>query len=317
MTGYTRILLPLDGSTVSEQAISYVAALAARLSVPVRLLMAVEPDSPAITQSLNSNRRWIDPASTREDRAKEYLSNVALGLADQGIDVDTVVPVWEPVGAIVQEAAQVPETLIAMASHGRSGLARWWMGSVTDKVLHMSDNPVLVLRSRDPAPAAGGNGPDQIVVPLDGSELAEVALPHAIHLATTMNLPVRLLQVTPSEAEYYNYVAAGPGMAPAIPPSSPSASEMVELARQEAQGYLDSVRDRLSDHGVGSVESHLAQGTPADAIVDLATSQPGALVAMTTHGRSGVGRMMLGSVAERVVRQSGCPVLLVRSVQGD
>ncbi len=317
MTGYTQILLPLDGSAVSEQAIPHVAALARALQVPVRLLMAVEPDSPAITQSLFSNRRWIEPASTREKQAREYLLQVADTLGERGISVETVVPLWEPVGAIVQEAAKQPETLIAMASHGRSGLARWWMGSVTDKVLHMSDNPVLVIRAREQEAVADSDAPSRIIVPLDGSELSEGSLPHAMHLAGKLGAAVTLLQITPSEAEYYGQIGVGPGMAPAIPLSSPPISEIAELVRQEAQGYLDSLRDRLSSQGTVAVEAHVVPGTPEDTIVDFAAAQPNVLVAMTTHGRSGVGRMMLGSVAERVVRQSGCPVLLIRSVEAE
>ena len=87
---------------------------------------------------------------------------------------------------------------------------------------------------------------------------------------------------------------------------------MIQTVSSEAESYLDGVQSRLIAEGVRVVETQVAQGSPADAIVSLATAEPGSLVAMTTHGRSGLGRMVLGSVAERVVRQSGCPVLLIR-----
>ena len=316
MADYTRIILPLDGSEASEQALPHVNALASRLSLPIRLLHAVEPDSPTIAQSLYSNRRWAEPASLREVKAREYLDRTAASLRDAGFRVSTTVPSLEPASAIVEDAAQDSGALIAMASHGRSGLARWWMGSVADKVLHMTHNPLMIIRVNEGGSAGGFPAPERLIVPLDGSELAEVALPHAAFLASAMGLTVKLLQVTPSEAEYYSYMAAGPGVAPTTLPSSPSISEMVELASRDSQGYLADVRDRLTSQGVSSIETQVAQGAPADSIVDTATEEAGSVVVMTTHGRSGVGRMLLGSVAERVVRQSGCPVLLIRAGSG-
>ena len=313
MVSYSRIILPLDESETSEQALPYASALATGLSLPVRLLLAVEPDSPAITQSLYSNRRWIAPASDREARAEEYLSRISAGFRDHGIRVDSTIPHREPVAGIVEEAASDPNALIVMASHGRSGIARWWMGSVADKVLHMSNNPVLLVRAQEREWTTADGAFSHLIVPLDGSEMAELALPHIIHLATSIGLPVKLIQVTPSEAEYYRYVAAGPAAVPMTPPSSISISELVQMAGEEAQNYLEDAKNRLINQGVQSVETLVTQGNAADAIVDLATAEGVSLVGMTTHGRSGVGRMMLGSVAERVVRQSGCPVLVIRT----
>ena len=132
-----------------------------------------------------------------------------------------------------------------------------------------------------------------------------------------MGLPVTLLQITPSEEEYYRYAAMGPGLAPAAVPSAPSVFELVQLAGQEASAYLEDAKSRLVGQGVETVDTEVTRGTPADVIVDRVSEAEGGLVAMTTHGRSGVGRMILGSVAERVIRQSGCPVLVVRAGQDD
>ena len=313
MTSYSRIMLPLDESQVSEQAIPFAVALAGSLSLPVTLIEAVEPDSPAITQSLYSNRRWMASASTREDRAREYLASISARLLTQGLQADIAVPRMEPASGIVEESARDADALIVMASHGRSGLARWWMGSVADKVLHTAGNPMIVIRAQGQATSRAARLPERLIVPLDGSELAELVLPHAVYLAKALRLPVKLLQITPSEEEYYRYAAMGPGAVPSAPPSNPPIAEIVQIASQEAQGYLEDVSRRLNAQGVGSVEIDVAQGNAAEAIVDMATAEQGSLVAMTTHGRSGVGRMMLGSVAERVVRQSGCPVLVVRA----
>lgn len=313
MAAYTRIILPLDGSGTSEQAIPLARGMALRLSLPIKLVYAVEPDSPAITQSLYSSRRWMEPASAREERARDYLEVISSRLAADGLQVETAIPYRDPAGGIVEEAGQDPDALIAITSHGRSGLARWWLGSVADKVLHMSDNPVLVIRIREQPFRSPGESLGRLIVPLDGSELAELVLPHVAHLASGMGLPVTLLQITPPEEEYYRFAAMGPGLVPAPVPSAPSITELVQAAAQEGSAYLDDVKSRLIGDGVKSVDTEVTQGTPADVIVDRVSEDDGDLVAMTTHGRSGVGRMMLGSVAERVIRQSGCPVLVVRA----
>ena len=315
MASYNRIILPLDGSEASEQALPFVMSLATRLSIPVRLLLAVDQENPVLVPSHQSGRHWNDSESARAATASSYLDQTAARLKERGIEVDTTIPRREPAGAIVEEAGKDEDALIAMASHGRTGLARWWMGSVADKVLHMADNPLLIIRVQEQIPASSSPMPERLIVPLDGSEVGELSLPHAAYMATAMELPVKLIQVTPSEAEYYSYMATGPGFVPTPPPSSPSIPEMIDMTDRDSQVYLAAVRDRLINQSVRSVETQVMQGAPADCIADLAVSDAGSLVVMTTHGRSGVGRMLLGSVAERVVRHSGCPVLLVRAKQ--
>ena len=311
---YTRILTPLDGSDVSEQVLPYARAIASRLSLPMTLLLTIEPDHPTIGQALNPELHSHETEGHRASHAEGYLSSVAARMLDAGISAATVVPRGEPANSVVDEAAKDPATLIAMASHGRSGFARWWMGSVADKVLHMADNPLLLVRSKANQPVSGEQAPDRLIVPIDGSEEAEEVLPHVAYLASRMNIPVELVQVTISEAEYYQAMSMGLRV---LPPSLPSFRSFADRVEGEASDYISGVRHRLRQQGVDSVEARLLQGAPADCIVDLATSYPNSLVAMTTHGRSGVGRMILGSVAERVVRQSGGPVLLVRAAHRD
>lgn len=313
MTTYSRIILPLDESGVSEQAIPFARSLALSLSLPMTLVEAVEPDSPAITQSLNSGRRWMEPARQRHARAQEYLEVIAARLEEDGIRTDAATPNLEPASGIVDVASRDKDSLIVMASHGRTGIARWWMGSVADKVLQMANNPVLVIRASQGITPGAGRLPTRLVVPLDGSDMAELALPHVAYLAGRLRIPVTLLQATPTEEEYFRYAAAGAGISPPAAPSSPSISELVQSIKVETQGYLEDRVSLLKEQGVADLDVELAQGNPAEAIVDRVASDEGSIVVMTTHGRSGVSRMMLGSVAERVVRQSSCPVLLIRT----
>ena len=274
------------------------------------LLMAIEPDHPTIGQALNPELHSHELVAHRAGHAQSYLSSVAARLQDAGITAGTVVPRGEPAQSVIDEASQDDGTLIAMSSHGRSGFARWWMGSVADKVLHMADHPLLLVRSHPRQGISGERAPERLIVPLDGSDEAEDVLPHVVTLASRMNIPVDLLQVTISEAEYYQAMSMGLRV---LPPSLPSFRSFSDKVEGEANDYVSNVRRRLQQQGVGNVEARLVRGAPADCIVDLASSYDNSLVAMTTHGRSGVGRMILGSVAERVVRQSGGPVLLVRA----
>ena len=310
---YTRILTPLDGSDVSRQVVPYVRSLAAGLSLPTTLLHAIEPETFTIPQILNPSLHAEEFASHRMRRARQYVDPVAAELGKLGLSVRTEIPQAEPVTAIVDEAATDPGTLIAMSSHGRSGFARWWMGSVTDKVLHLTDNPLLVIRS-----VAQPQGPPQaaferITVPVDGSELAEEILPHVVYLSSAMSLAVDLVQVNPSRDDYYRSLSIGPSEVARV---TPSYEEYIEIVDGEAESYLANLKERLTRQGAASVSTSLLHGPAADTIADLASATSNNLVAMTTHGRSGVGRLVLGSVAERVVRQSGDPVLLIRGARG-
>ena len=312
---YTRILTPLDGSDLSEQAIPYARALAAALSLPITLLLAIEPEHPSIGQHLNPSLHYQETLEHRAQHARNYAETVAATLREAGINADTSTPQGEPAAAIVEEAAKDPGTLITMSSHGRSGISRWWMGSVADKVLHLTGNPLLIIRAGSQGQASttdnetGEGRFERITVPVDGSDLAEEILPHAAYLSAAMGLTVDLVRVNPSADEYYRSLSAGPSeMARAVP----SYQDYIQAIDSEAEGYLSQLKELLAQQDAASVEPQLLHGQPAACIADLAAATPNNLVAMTTHGRSGVGRLVLGSVAERVVRQSGSPVLLVR-----
>lgn len=310
---YTQILTPLDGSQLSEQVLPYVRSLANNLSLPITLLLAVEPEHPSVGRILNPSLHLYETHFHRGSHAQAYLERIAGQLREEGLSVITTVPHREPSAAIVEEAAKDPGALIAMSSHGRSGLARWWMGSIADRVLHTAENPLLIIRSRADAPG-GHSALGRLVAPVDGSELAEQSLPHAAYLASAMNLPVDLVRITLSEAEYYQAMSMDVRV---LPPSLPSFQTIAESLDGEAYTYLGSIKARLLGQGVPSVQERVLQGLPADSIVDLASAGGNSLVVMTTHGRSGVGRMILGSVAERVVRQSDGPVLLIRAAHSE
>jgi nucleotide-binding universal stress UspA family protein len=294
---YNRILVPLDGSQLAEQVLPYVKLLAKETKCHTELLQVIEY-SPAPTHP-----RQVRANLTGE--AQKYLKKAAASLKSSGLTVSSLVHHGDPASDIVAEAESEPETLIAMATHGQSGLARWMLGSVTDKVLHAATNPLLVVRAHEQEATTTGEMLENVIVPLDESLLAEQALPHAVHLARTMGLRVILLRVTPDAGDYYRNMEYVPS----------DFEDFAQFADGQAMEYLHKVGRKLRDQGFPLVEERLLHGHPAATIVDLARETPHCLVAMTTHGRSGVGRWLLGSVADRVLRHSAGPVLMVRPVE--
>ena len=298
----SRIIIPLDGSLLAEQVLPYVKILGQSTEARIVLVRVVEPAPPDLA-AVAEEGLLAPSVERRWQQAHAYLEALAEKLRWEGLVAATEVLEGEPASSIVSVAEQRPGTLVAMCTHGRSGLGRWVLGSVTDKVLHATTNPLLIARARTPE----GTPPEvkitSLVVPLDGSALAEQVLPLAADLARKLGVQLALLQATPTIGDYYQY-AEGP------PPDI-----MEDLARdadEAAAAYLDSTANRLRLEGVPEVEPVLVHGPPALAITDYVHENPHCLVAITTHGRSGIGRWVVGSVADRVIRGSGAPVLVVR-----
>ncbi len=195
--------------------------------------------------------------------------------------VSCTVDIGEPASWIVREAEREADTLVAMSTRGRSGITRWVLGSVADQVLHATKAPLLLLRSQDEETPPYEASLASVIVPLDGSFLAEQVLPHAVTLAQALRLSVTLVRVSSHQEE------------------------------AEARDYLREVGGKLNQQGATSVKELVLNGHAGTAIVDIARDIPNSLVTMTTHGHSGIGRWILGSVTDQVVRLSGSPVLVV------
>ena len=231
---------------------------------------------------------------------------------EAGLRVDITIPQGDPGDAIVEESDREPGTLVAMSSHGRSGAFRWWTGSVADRVLHHTESPLLMIRPGDERRAAAEGAFGRIVVPVDGSEFAEQALEHAVHLGKALGLVVELVRAVPSVEEYNSLASLGPA---SLVSQAPSYAEYRDVVEREAEEYLGHLAERLKQEG-SRIEWSVLHGPAAAVIIDHLVARDNALLVMTTHGRSGVARLVLGSVAERVVRQSGEPVLLIRVKDG-
>ncbi|MFQ6026653.1 MAG: universal stress protein [Dehalococcoidia bacterium] len=302
MTVYTRILVPLDGSELAERVLPYVSLLGNRLQSRIELLRVIEP----ISDELSDPDHGVDPhriSASMVSHAQDYLAKVAASLNNEGLTVSCTVHEGDPASYIVGEAEKDPDTLVAISTHGRSGIRRWTLGSVTDKVLQATINPLLIIRAGDQEATTTEVKLKTVIVPLDGSPVGEGILPHLTPLVAALGLKVTLLQVTPPAEEYYRYMDY-------------PVADYGDLSKEvdtQALAYFCRVSRKLRQQGVSSIEERLIHGHPAAAIVDYASKTPDSLVAMGTHGRSGVGRWILGSVTDRVVQQSGDPVLVIRS----
>jgi nucleotide-binding universal stress UspA family protein len=203
---------------------------------------------------------------------------------------------------IIEEAATDKAMLITMATHGRSGLNRFLLGSVAEKVLRGMANPLLLIRATEEAKSEGEAMLKSIIVPLDGSELAEGVLPMAAGMAKKLDLEVELFRTY-----HIPYTVSGDeGF------YAGNYEELLAGVRDEAAQYLDKKAADLKNLGVAKVTCVTKEGLAADEIILLGQKTPDNLIAMSSHGRSGVKRWVLGSVAEAVVRHCGDPVLITR-----
>jgi nucleotide-binding universal stress UspA family protein len=297
---YTRMLIPLDGSKTAENVLPYGRILARTFQIPVELMEVLDIAGMASHVAAEKARR-LDTVVTEGERSSEqYLKKIASSFS--GVNVGCTVERGRPEDVIVEKAAADKTTLIAMATHGRSGMSRWLLGSIAEKVLRAATNPLLLVRASEEALTEGEAVLRSIIVPLDGSELAESVLPTAVKFARLFNVGMVLFRTYELPASAYygreNYL--------------PNYEELKNRVKEQAQDYLDKRIEAIKAEGVQRVSSVLIEGSGPNEIIDYARKTPNALITMCTHGRSGVKRWVLGSVTEKVVRHSGDPVLVMR-----
>ena len=303
---FRKILVPLDGSKTAESALPYARVLAERLSAAVELLAVI--DAAEMTTSVSAAQTAL--ANSVRERASGMLDQYLRQIAKSFPRVHARCRVEEgaPAEVIIGAANADKETLIIMASHGRSGIHRWLLGSVTEKVLRGAGNPLLVIRASESAAGEGQATLGSIVVPLDGSRLAELALAPALELARSLKLEIVLVRTYEMPATAYYRGDDYPASAAAF---IPSYAEVVDELSREAREYLDSKVKELRGQGLEQVQSKVPEGNAAEQVINLASSRKDCLIAMCTHGRSGVKRWMLGSITEKVVHYSSNPVLVI------
>ncbi len=299
---YSQILVPLDGSKTAEKALPYARALASKLKLPVELLAVIDIAEMAKRISAEKARYLATLIENNIRTSEKYLSAVAGTFRD--VSVKSTVEKGSAEEVIIDKAAADKGTLINMATHGRSGINRWLLGSIAEKVLRGATNPVLLIRATEEAKTEGEAILKSAIVPLDGSELAECVLPTVTELAQLLQLEVVLFRAYTIP---YSALAADPKAFYVV-----SDEELISAVRDEVVAYLDKKAQAIKKLGVDRVSTIAEYGLAADEIIALARKTPDVLIAMCSHGRSGVKRWVLGSVTETVARHSGDPVLVTR-----
>jgi nucleotide-binding universal stress UspA family protein len=292
----TRLLVPLDGSEAAQAALPYALALATPGAELI--LLTVVPEDEAAASG--------DPAAaTPEDQARAALELVAKGVRQSGHAVRIEVAVGDPTARIVDTAADMNATMIVMTSHGRGALGRLIFGSVADGVSRTADVPVMIVRAGKVEP--GPVGITRLLVPLDGSPRAEESLPVATAISRRLGTPLVLVQVINPAA----LLTPASGIGGQIVPPDVYDETAGQMER-DAHDYLDGVARRLRQEGL-PVVTQVLTGSATGAIMN--ATALGDVIVLTSHGRSGVERWLLGSVAEQLVREAPAPVILVPSAE--
>jgi nucleotide-binding universal stress UspA family protein len=306
----TVVLAPVDGSTRALHAVPWAAKLAGPDGTVI--LLRVVPPQPDYAESLFSlvgaeeRVREIQDAWTRT--AKADMDEAEALLSGSGVTVEQMVAEGEPDEEIVAAAARRGVQMIAMASHGRGAVGRAIFGSVADRVARTAPVPVLILRppDEDVVPSVAVS---RIVVPLDGSEIAARALPVASELAEHLAAPVHVIRAV--DAALSLPMASGVfGAGPVV--DANVTDQIWEEAEAEARSTVTAAVSQLQSEGVDA-SGGIVIGSPFFAISE--AIEPGDLLTLTSHGRGGVRRWLLGSVAEKLVREAKAPVMLVPAVE--
>lgn len=296
---FQRIVVPLDGSDLSERALAPALELARQSGSEVTLLRVPAMETMLAPDPVGLGGfavLWPDQALDQcRKEAREYLRSIREARSEAGFTLKAEVIDGEVASTILDTASRMRADLIVMSTHGYSGIARWVMGSVTEKVLQDAPCPVWVLRTDEL--------PRRILIPLDGSPLAEQALAPGLELAARLRAETLLMRVVPEiEPEKYRdleEIEQGFGR------------RLAEEHVGEAGRYLAQLADADSPGGP-QAQIVLRIGDPAECILDFAHAEGVDLIAMATHGRTGIRRWVYGSVTGKILRSGSRSMLIVR-----
>ncbi len=292
---YREMLVPLDGSPLAESVLPYVTRMVARFGLNVTLLHVCDI---ALASSLFMCQSYIEHVAEMVGKEVGVRAKVS-GKAVMG----------RPAPTILDSARENRSDLIVMATHGESGLGMWVFGSVAHKVLAASPVPVLLVRKELPAAAKNAPWPTKIIAPLDGSPLSEKVLPPVDTLVRQSRGPLelKLLRVCEPPVVLADYPDA------AMPEGWDAHMKRAHEGASQACGiYLGNVEDRFKTAGANVSTEVVLGDRAAETIIESLARDPLAMVAMTTHGQSGLASWPFGHVADRVLLGTENPVLLIR-----
>ncbi|WP_224333494.1 universal stress protein [Haloprofundus halobius] len=296
---YDTILVPTDGSEAAATALEHALLMAQATDAAVHVLYVVdsEPDDAPVEENGDVQRRdtLYQYGQRTLEAAAERADELVGGGGAQMVRVETELQVGAPYEAILSYVDEKRVDLVVMGTHGRTGLQRYLLGSVAERVVRLADCPVMAVHEDDAEPAAY----ERILVPTDGSDCAEAAAEHAVAVARAFDAEVHALSVVNLVEEGGLFSAGGVD------------SAFVRRLDQRGQADADVVVEHAREAGVRA-ESGVVHGVPHEEIGTYATENDIDLIAIGTHGRSGLRRYLLGSVTERVLRTVPVPILAVR-----
>lgn len=297
-----RVIIPLDGSELAERVIPHLLRFITPQQTELLLMTALSsPQFPLLDDTMRSLEST--PATMlHKGETSTRVQVVAQQLSQQGFRVESKFVSGMPAESILHAAEQTCVDLIAMSTHGRTGIGLALLGSVADEVVRNALPPVFLV----PAQAIVKPDvplPQTLLLPLDGTSLAEMAIPAARHFAQNTGAVIHLLRVV----EPLDSGSRSSTGCVFVNPEDAREHPVV----QQAFYYLERIHARLQLAGIAS-HWRVAMGDPAVAIAFAADFDNADLIVMSTHGRAGMERMVFGSIASQVIGSAICPVLLMR-----
>jgi nucleotide-binding universal stress UspA family protein len=303
LRGFRSILVPVDQSPLAEQAIPIALAIAERARSKIKLVHVHRELRPLF--ELEPSQDYVELRLAMRKSGREYLRTLTRHLQQRIGRAASSVMLTGPVApTLATYVKDLRADLVVMTSHGYGGLRRIWLGSVADELVRTVEVPVLLVRpaeNENPDPASFR----RIVVPLDGSPLAEEILVPAVVLGRLWSAELNLIQI----------VHPLPYAAGAVPKPLRSTAHYNPLVSREleiARAYLEGIAGSLRDQQVTGSSRAVVGASVAETLVDSAHQEGAGLIALATHGRSGVRRLVLGSVADKLLRATELPVLVYR-----
>jgi nucleotide-binding universal stress UspA family protein len=296
-------MVPLDGSPLAEQALPYARALATPATEIV--LLEVVPWADEVRTVLGKLvATAAEVQEAYEASAREELEEARRTWLGDQPKVTLEVAAGDPAEQILWAAERHAVDLIVMASHGRGALGRWTFGSVADRIARSSPVPVMIIHPKDAAEPSAPPRIQRIVMLTDGSALSLQSIPVAAALAKTLHLPVRVLRAIDPAALLTR--------APVPPAPLPSTvyENVFEQVTREAEQSVSEAAQQLRSLGA-QVSTEVLEGPPGPTLTGALL--PTDIVVLTSHGRSGLRRWLLGSMAEKIIRSGIAPVVLVPS----
>jgi nucleotide-binding universal stress UspA family protein len=288
------VLVPLDGSAFSESALPVAVTIARRWNADLEIL-TVQTDPPMLAHDLLElpSYGWLE----------QYVEEVAERVrAEAGVTVRATVLKGSPAEATHNHAAERGVDLVVMATHGRGPMSRFWLGSTADGLIRRSTIPILLLRPCEEAPETKAEfNPRRVLVPLDGSDESESILTHAVALAGNGETEFDILRVYPYPRDYASSY---------LPHTVQVNADVLEEGRAAAAEYVEEQAAMLTERGIPATAHIITDREPAAGILHFAEQSGTDLIAMCTHGRGGVSRLVLGSVTDKVIRGAQIPTLV-------